>query len=551
MKHLNRAGLLVASAAAVAGCAEGAGCEGEWCGTAVITTTEPDVLLPPVAEQDAATSINDLLFLKLADVGPSLNALGDGDFQPRLAQTWTFDDPRTIRFTLHPGARWHDGRPVTAADVAFTFDVYRDTLVNAGARPLLERIVSVTAAEPRTVVFRFSRPYVEQFFDAVYHMRILPRHLLDTIPRKELASHRLARQSVGSGPFRFVQWVAGQFVELEADSVFFLGRPGLRRLIWRIIPDVGTAVTQLVAGEADVQYFLGAPENVARVRDASHLRAVSYPSNQYAYIVFNLREPDRRDRPHPLFAERGLRQALSMAVDRGAAARAVLGEMGEPGVGPVSRVLSIWSDSIHALPFDSARARRTLEELGWVDRNGDGVRERGGRRLEFELLVPSTSQLRRRLAVVAQDQLHRVGAAVRINELDFNTFVSRTRSQQFEAAFVSWGQDPSLRSIRQNWSTAAIGASNYGSYSSAAFDRLTEAAGNATDTARAHQIWLEAIRVINEDAPAIWMYNPVTMAAVHRRLQNVTFRPDQWAALMWTWHVHPDSVIARDKVAVR
>lgn len=541
---------LVLAALIPAACAESNRCEGEWCGTAVIVGADADVLFPPTMQGDVANAIVDLVFLKLADIGPNLNTLGDAGFEPRLARSWSFPDSVTIRFELDPRARWQDGRPVTAADVEFTFEIYRDPLVNSPQRPLLDRIASVRAVDSLSVVFRFDRFYPEQFFDAVHHMRILPRHWLDTIPRRELASHPFARNPVGSGPYRLIRWNRGQAIELAADSAFFLGRPGLRRIIWQVVPDPGVGVTRLVAGEADVLNLIGTPENLARVRQAPHLRTVGYQSNQYAYIGFNFRDPARPGAPHPLFADRELRRALSLAVDRAAVVQSVLGELGTVIEGPLTPLMWIWSDTLKALPFDSSAARRLLERLGWEDRDGDGVRERAGRRLAFELLVPTTSQLRRRASVIVQEQLRRLGVAMSINELDWSTFLSRAAAGRFDAIFGAWALDPSPRQLRQYWGSAGIGGFNYQKYHNPEFDRLVEAAAATADPEASVALWHRAIGVINQDAPAIWIYAPRPMAAVHRRFENVTIRADQWAATLWTWRVRPDQLLPRDRIAV-
>lgn len=543
-----KCGLMTLGAVLLAGCAEAPRCPGNWCGTIVVVATDPDVLFPPTTQSDVGAMLTDLMFLKLADLDSSLRFSGDSGFAPQLAERWSWDDPRTVRFTLNPAARWHDGRPVRAHDVTFTFELYRDTLVNSPQRPLLDRIASVTAADSLTVVVRFTQRYAEQFFDAVNHMRIVPRHALDTIPRRELAAHAFTRAPIGNGPFRFVRWVAGQYVELAADSSFFLGRPGVPRILLRVIANPGAGLTQLLAGEADFLNYLGIPENRARVLETTFLEAIPYTSNQYAYIGFNFRDPRQLDRPHPLFADLAVRQALSMGVNREAIVQAVLGDMGELSNGPISRILAIWSDTLRALPFDTARARRLLDQADWRDSNDDGVRDRGGRRLEFELLVPATSQTRQRAAVIAQADLKRLGVAMRINELDFGTFIARGQARQFDAVFGAWGNDPSPRNMEQYWGSAGIGGFNFQSYSNPTFDRLVSQAMNAGDPPQARAMWHRAIAVLNADAPAIWVFTPVPTAAVHRRLQNVTVRADQWGATLWTWRVHPDSLIERDRI---
>src|SRR5574341_553964 len=155
MKH--RAWWMIVAVVALAACREAPRCPTDWCGTAVLVVAEPGVLLPPVTQTDVDQDVVSLVFSRLADLGPALNTVGDSGFVPQLAASWSWDNPTTLRFRLNPQARWHDGQPVTAHDVTFTFDVYRDPQVNASARPLLEHIASVTAADSHTVVFRFAR----------------------------------------------------------------------------------------------------------------------------------------------------------------------------------------------------------------------------------------------------------------------------------------------------------------------------------------------------------------------------------------------------------
>src|SRR5207302_11205497 len=156
----------------VAGCARKGGCTGDYCGTLVIATGgEPDVLLPAVSDRAITRDVTDQLFLKLADLGLSGNTVGDEDFQPLLAERWEWDTPTTLVFHLDPRAGWEDGRAVTAADVAFTYDIYTDSLVSSPFRSSLRHIAAVTTRDALTVVFRFRQRDPVMFYDAVYHMR--------------------------------------------------------------------------------------------------------------------------------------------------------------------------------------------------------------------------------------------------------------------------------------------------------------------------------------------------------------------------------------------
>ncbi|TLY53630.1 MAG: hypothetical protein E6K55_07610, partial [Gemmatimonadetes bacterium] len=192
----------LAGLALLGGCERRRGCTGEYCGTMVIAATgEPDILLPPVSEFATTRDVTEPIFLKLADLGLSGNTVGDEDFQPQLAQRWEWDAPTTLVFHLDPRAHWQDGQAVTAADVAFTYDVYTDTVVNSPFRSSLRHIAAVTTRDSLTVVFRFRQRYPEMFYDAVYHMRIMPAHLLRELPRDQWRSTPFGRAPVGDGPY--------------------------------------------------------------------------------------------------------------------------------------------------------------------------------------------------------------------------------------------------------------------------------------------------------------------------------------------------------------
>ncbi len=550
-----RVPIALAAAAIVAGaCARDGACAAAWCGTAVIASpAESRGLFPPLRNNSVDAALADLLFVKLADLGPDLNTVGDEGFSPRLAQTWTRDDTLTLTFGLNPSARWHDGAPVTADDVVFSFDVYRDTLVGAVPGPRLAGVRDVTAPDRHTVTIRFARAYAEQLYDAVYHVHVLPRHLLDSVPRARLATHAFGRAPVGGGPYRFVRWRAGEYLELAGDSTHFLGRPGIPRVIWRFTPDPQTALTQVLAGDADVIDYAGGPEQIRRVESSATVLPLHYSSLVYTYIAFNLRDPEQPDAPHPLFADRSLRRALTVAVDRATVVGAVMQDFGEVAIGPLTRDLAIWHDSLAALalPHDADAAADTLAALGWQDDDGDGVRERDGVPLVFDLLVPNSSAARVRAAQIVAEQLRRVGVDMRIEALEFQTTFARAEDGRFDAIFGAFGGDPSPASIAEVWTSDGIGAFNYGRYVNPRVDGLVADALGTRDRDVARGRWHAALATLIADAPAIFVYVPMAVAAVHARFENVSLRPDQWAATLPTWRVAPGRLIARDRLGVQ
>jgi peptide/nickel transport system substrate-binding protein len=149
--------------------------------------------------------VADQLFLRLAELGPKLVTSGDADFVPALAKSWSRRDSITLAFDLDTRARWHDGAPVTARYVVFTMARAKNQAVSPRLSELLRQIVSVTAEGPSRVVFRYARPYAEQFYDATFHVALLPAHLLDSIPPAELAHSTFTKQPIGSGPYRLLR----------------------------------------------------------------------------------------------------------------------------------------------------------------------------------------------------------------------------------------------------------------------------------------------------------------------------------------------------------
>src|SRR5215203_1267031 len=203
----------------------------------IVTGGQATVPIPTVMEGAELTTGNldvaDQLFLRLADLGPKLVTSGNGDFVPALASSWSRRDSVTLVFELDPRARWHDGAPVTPRDVVFTIARAKNSAIAPRLSELLRQVVSVTPEGKSRVVFRFARPYAEQLYDATFHVAPLPSHLLDTIPPPQLAQSSFAKRPVGSGPYRWVRNVPGQFVELAAVRNFFLGTPQIARVIFR------------------------------------------------------------------------------------------------------------------------------------------------------------------------------------------------------------------------------------------------------------------------------------------------------------------------------
>jgi peptide/nickel transport system substrate-binding protein len=517
-------------------------------GTLVISTTaDPGTLFPPLMGTVQAKQITEQIYDYLADVGPEMNTRGDKGFRPQLTDGWRWStDSLSLTFHINPRARWHDGLAVTARDVRFTFALNKNPVLGGSVESELANIDSVSIPDSLTAVFWFHERQPTQFLDAAAQMLILPAHQLEKIPVDKL--RELAPPPVGSGRFRFRGWDKGSSVEIVADTMNYRGRARLDRVIWSITTDFTPAVTRFLGGDADLFDALRT-ENVPQVRSHSTLRLVLLPASDYAFIRFNLRDPDNKVRPHPLFGERELRRAIAMSIDRRLLVKSVLDTMGLVPVGPTVRAFPTTDPRIAQISYDTVHAASLLDSLGWTRTSGRGVRKRNGRELAFTLLVPTSSLNRMRMAVPLQAQLGQMGIRVALETLGSTAMGSREQAGNFDATLGDWHLGASPDGTRAAWSSAGVGDAgvNYGSYQSPVFDAQLDSALRA-DSAHARDLFSRAYATINADAPAVWLYEPMTIMGLHRRIRTGWMRPDAWWIDLGDWYIPRRERLLRDRL---
>jgi peptide/nickel transport system substrate-binding protein len=517
-------------------------------GTLVIATTaDPGTLFPPFGITTQAKQISEQIYDYLADVGPDLNTRDEKGFRPALSDRWRWSgDSLLLAFHLNPRAKWHDGRDVTARDVQFTFALNKNPALAGRLSTELANIDSVTATDSLTAVFWFHARSPTQFLDAAAQMLILPAHQLEKIPVGSL--REATPWPIGSGRFRLRRWDKGASVEIVADTSNYRGRARLDRVIWSISPDFTTAVTKLFAGDADLFDTLR-PENLRQLARARNLGIITLPGMDYAFLRFNLRDPANKDRPHPLFGDRELRRAITMSINRNTLVRSVLDTFALVPVGPIVRAYRFIDPRGPQLPFDSARASRVLDSLSWIRRGADGLRARNGRELAFSIILPTSSMNRIRMGLLLQEQLRRMGIRVQLEQLETSTEGDREARGTFDAALGSWTMPSSPDGMRDAWTTHGIGKQgvNYGSYSNPRFDALLDSALLA-DPAHAREKFTMAIAVINDDAPAVWLYEPRKIIGIHRRIRTAEMRPDAWWFDLADWYIPRLERLLRDRI---
>lgn len=507
-------------------------------------------LLPPVTHDFVSRAVADQVYDRLAQIGPDYNTIGDRGFEPRLARSWAFSgDSLSVAFSLDPNARWHDGRPVRASDVKFSFDLVKDPKSATSLTALVANIDSVTVRDSLTAVAWYHRRTPEQFYDLVYQLHVLPEHVLKDVARDKLETADVQTKFVGSGRFRLARFEPGVRIELVADTANYRGRPKLDRVVWAIASDGGAALTQLFSGQAD--FFENIPPDmIARADSSGSVRTMPYTGLGYAYMGMNQRDPKRSGVPHPVFGDRRVRRAISMGLDRQAMLRNVFDTMGVLGSGPYPRALA--DTTLSPLPFDRAHAAALLDSAGWRA-GADGIRARNGRPLSFSLIVPTSSRPRMRYAVLIQEQLKSVGVRADIESMDIQAFLDRQNTRNFDAALQSWQPDPNLGGAKEVWATEGItkGGQNHISYSNRMFDVLIDSASKTFDAARSKQYAHRAFETLIEDAPAVFLYDVLFVAGVHKRIRPAVMRATGWWSDLADWSIPPGERIERDRIGLR
>lgn len=534
--------LVVAGTLAATGCGSGdtrsSGADpAATAGLVISTAADAGGLVPPLVATTAGKQVVDLLFDNLATpTGSAVQTTGDAGFRPQLARGWSWSaDSLSIAFEVDPRARWHDGTPVTAGDVQFSFALFTDPKVASMHARSFDGIDSVTVRDPATAVVWWARRHPEQFFQVAYNLAIMPKHLLDSVPRDGLLASAFANHPIGSGRYRFGTWERKRQLVIVADSMNYRGRPRFDRVIWTVAPDPNTATMAVLAGQADVLEVLRG-DAVTQAGKVPTLRTVEYGSLDYGYLIYNQRPARPRQ---SLFTDRAMRVALSSAVDRAAVVQNALDSLGRVALGPVTRSEPMVDTTLRQIAFDTVAAARALDALGWRWDATRGVRVKDGRPLSFSLLVPSSSATRGKLAVLLQAQFARVGVKVEVESVEAGVFAGRLHDGDFDAALNAWRNDPSPSTLRQAWGSPKgdeTGA-NFGRYASAAFDATVDSAVRTFEPATRTALFRRAYQIIVDDAPALWLYEPRNLAAVRSHLKPTGMRADSWLAGLSDWEV--------------
>jgi peptide/nickel transport system substrate-binding protein len=321
------------------------------------------------------------------------------------------------------------------------------------------------------------------------------------------------------------------------------GRAAIDRIIMRFVPDMSAAMTELLSGQGDLMPRLP-PGQAERLAASPNVEVHTAPRIRPAWIALNTRRPP--------FDDVRVRRAVLMAVDRAEIARGLFGDLGEVAPSPIPRILREHTPDVRPVPFDRDSARTLLAGAGWSDTNGDGLLDRDGQPLRFEVDFVSTDQTRQDVLVAMQSMLRQIGVDLVPRAYESTTWVGRLRDGSFTGSFWGWGwgpgvMGPNAEMIFHSRSIPPDGP-NFAAGGNARIDALIDSSLVTTDTARARTIWRELEQQLIDDVVYAPIYMDPELYAVNSRLRNVQFRGLEWTEDAVYWWIHPDDRLGRDRV---
>jgi peptide/nickel transport system substrate-binding protein len=448
--------------------------------------SDPLQLDPRYATDANGVRISNLIYNSL------LRADESGQLEPELAESWRLVNDQTYLFELRHGVKFQNGKPLTAADVKYTFESIQDPKNRSPKRSLLKPLQAVDQLGPYQLRFRLSKPeapFLEQLTTGI-------------VPApSNVTGLPAAWPPVGSGPFILESVDSGEKITLKTNPSYWEGKPRVAGLIFKIVPDAMVRVLEFKKGTIDFVQNDIEPEMLPWLKKNTDAEVEVRQGTTFQYIGINL--------THPILKHRKVRQALALAIDRESIVRHLLKDLATPASGLLSPLNWAYEPSVERWPYDPERAKRLLDEAGFRDPDGEGPLPR------FRLSFKTTNiDLRLRIAEALKEQLKRVGIELEIRTFEWGTFYSDIKKGNFQLYSLAWVgvMDPDI--YYQVFHSASIppDGDNRGRYSNARLDRLLEDGRTTTNLAKRKLIYSEVQKTLAEELPYIplwWWKNAV------------------------------------------
>ncbi len=461
-------------------------------------------LNPILATDSSSGDINGLVFNGLVKYDKDLKLTGD------LAESWKVLDGGTrIIFKLRKNVRWHDGKPFTSDDVKFTYEKLIDPSVRTPYGSDFLLVKNLVAPDPYTVEVTYKQPFAPALES--WAMGIIPKHIFSS---GDFNSNPFNRKPIGTGPYKFKEWVTDEKIVLDANPDYFEGKPFISRYIYRVIPDQSVQFLEMRKESID-EIGLTPDQWRAYPEFFKNYNKFRYPSFSYVYLGFNLNMP--------MFADKRFRKAVAHAINKKDIIDGVLLGMGKTATGPYPPQSWAYDPSVKDTAYDPEESRRLLTELGYSRIGQSGYLEKEAKPLEFTIITNQGNTMRSLTAEIIQAQLKDVGIKVNIRVIEWSAFVHQfIDKRNFEAVLLGWslGRDPDQYSIWNSEQTKE-GRYNFVSYKNSEVDKLLDEGRRTFDQKKREVIYHKFHRILADDLPYIFLYYPESLPCVHKRFKAV------------------------------
>lgn len=468
---------------------------------------EPSSIHPVMSTDAYGRIVKQYVMDTLLDQDPNT-----GKDVPRLAKSFEVGaDLKTFTFDLVEGATFHDGKPVTAEDVKFSFDaIFEDEYQAAHLRPYYSAFERVEVVSPTRVVFHAKEPYFLNL-EAAGGMYIMPKHIYGDVKK----SKKMIRTLVGSGPYILEKYEQGRRIVLKKNPKAALfqhpynsDRFNPDRVILRFINDSTVALEMLKKGDID---FAGmTPEDYVQKatgpewgKTAIKKKVSNDVPRGTGFVGWNLRLP--------IFQEKKVRQALAHLMNREEMIKKFLFNMSEMARGPIYNQSEFADPSVKAFEFNPTKAAKLLAEAGWKDEDKNGILEKkiDGQTVEmkFTLLFPNKDT--EKYLTIYKEDLRKAGIDMSLKLIEWNSFLKLLNSGKFDAVNLAWSSTSPSWDPKQIWhsSSAVEGGSNFIAYKDTEVDEMIDKARVEIDDKKRTQLLRAVYKRIAEDAPYAFLFN--------------------------------------------
>ena len=468
---------------------------------------EPSNLIAMIAGDSASSAIAGNIFNSLLKYDENLN------YVPDLAESWEIsNNQKTISFKLKKGLRWADGKPLTSADVLFTWKLITNPNTRTPYASDYQLVKKASTPDPLTFKVTYESSYAPAL-DTWASLHILPKHILKD---EDINNTFFSRKPTGSSYYKLDEWISGQQVTLKANDKSVSGTPLIKKLISRIIPDTSSQFLELTADNIDVMNIN--PIQYQRVFPAKKdlqqkIALYKELGNGYTYLGFNLKKAP--------FNDIRVRQALNYAIDKDEVIKGVLLGLGEAISSPYKPGTRWNNPNLSPYPYSPSKALELLADAGYIkDKNGSLTKD--GKPLKFEIITNQNKQ-REMTAVLIQRRLQEIGVKVSIRVIEWASFVNRfIKTGDFDVVVLGWGLslDPDQYNIWHS-SQQEPGQFNFLGYSNKTVDQLLELGRKELNPHKREKIYREFSKHILEDSPIVYLYAGYGLSAIHKRVKGI------------------------------